>query len=327
MSYMSNRCVLNISFCKYFRAGYSHQSSYAYGDAHKCNKPCDCAACCCDSKKDILCDLLQIVLMIMIIQMVMAAIALSPDIIPPRRKRRRRSLEGFTNSLKVIRDSEKMKETLSIIYRLVLAIVTNLLEDGSKISEIGFDPPWSTYEISYNREPRIFFGSHDNDPPKPDLCKKKCCLKCCKKDKILCIIQVVLLIIIIILLTILIFLLVVLDFVTKKRRRRSVSKQQSLWIYSTDNITGHNFYFDYRKPTWDRSSNDIDDIKNIDEVGQNIRDALSSIVRTRDFSIDLRHMPSKCQTCIKWSVFDLGYEYGPFVVHSAIPKILQPLLL
>ena len=105
-----------------------------------------------------------------------------------------------------------------------------------------------------------------------------------------------------------------------------MSKQQSLWIYSTDNITGHNFYYDYRKPTWDRSSNDIDDIKNIDEVGQNIRDALSSIVRTRDFSIDLRHMPSKCQTCIKWSVFDLGYEYGPFVTHSAIPKMLQPLI-
>ena len=174
-----------------------------------------------------------------------------------------------------------------------------------------------------NREPRIFFGRDDNDPPRPDLCKKKCCLKCCKKDKILCIIQLVLLIITIILLMILNCILLIPGFGRRKRRRRSASKQHSLWI---NNIAGHNFYFNH-KPTCDRGSNDIDDMKIIGETARDVRDALSSIVRTRDVSVDLRHKPSKCQTCFQWSVFDSGYEYGPFVGHSAIPKMLLPLIL
>ena len=71
----------------------------------------------------------------------------------------------------------------------------------------------------------------------------------------------------------------------------------------------------------------MEEMKNIEEVAGSIRDALSNIVRTRDISVALKHEPSKCLTCVEWSVFDLGSEYGPFLVHSAIPKMLQPFIL
>ena len=314
-----------------FRSGYSRTPSYTYGDAHKCRKPCDCSACCCDHRKDILCDLLQIFLMILIIKLSICAIILSPPFIPGRRRRRRRALEGLSNSLQIIPNTEKLKDTPSIVYKAVLGLVTNFLDNDGSISKIGFDTPWSANEVNYNREaydrePRnyIFFGDDDNDPPIPDLCKKKCCLKCCKKDKILCIIQVILLIITIILLVILNILLLIPGF-GRKRRRRSVSGQHSLWIKSLDNVDGYN-YMNYNS-TCGQGTNDTYDIESLDEIAQNIKDALSSVVRSRNLSIDLKHMPNKCLTCIQWSIFDLGHEYGPFVVHSAIPRMLHPLIL
>ena len=323
-------------FGKNFRSGNSHTPSYAYGDAHKCNKPCNCSACCCDKKKDILCDLLQIFLMMIIMDLVISAILQSPPCIGPRmRRRRRRSLEMFQNSFQILPNPDKLKHILLLSYRVVLGHVTNFVRDNSSIGEIASDTPWNTNPVSYEwdayrREPRnwILFGDDDNNLSKPDLCKKKCCIKCCKKDKILCIIQVILLVIIMILLMIVNFLLTILDPCPfrRKRRRRSVSKQQPFWLYSTDNITSHDLYFEHYEPAHDRGTNDMNDARNIDEVVKNIHDALSSIVRTRDVSIDLRHVQSKCHTCIQWSVFDVGYEYGPFVTHSAIPKMLQPLI-
>ena len=265
--------------------------------------------------------------MIMIIQMIMAAIALSPDIIPPRRKRR--SLEGLSSYLEVITTSEQFQRAMSFIHRVFLAFLTMFLENSNSIGEIGNDATSSTHAISYSREPRFLFGfgSNDDNPPKPDPCKIKCCLTCCKKDKFLCIVQVILLIIIIFLLTILIILLVVLDFVTRKRRRRSVSTQKSKWISPAHNATIHYFYEDYYTSGFARGNGDSNYDNSMNEVVQNIRDALSSIVRTRNISIDLRHSPNKCQTCMQWSVFDLDYEYGPFLVRSAIPQMLVPFIL
>ena len=94
---------------------------------------------------------LQIVLMIIIIHMVITAIFLSPPFIPIP-GRRRRSLEGLSSSLKVIPNSDKFKDTLPQIYRVVLGLVTHFMEGDSRISEVGFDTPLSANEISYNRD-------------------------------------------------------------------------------------------------------------------------------------------------------------------------------
>ena len=312
-----------------FRSSYSHSQSYAYGDVHKCKNPCDCSACCCDHRKDIICDLLQIFLMMIIMELVSAAIVIAAPLVPGRR--RKRSLEGLSSYLQINPHSDKFKENVTVVYRVVLGLVTNFMKDDLTISKIGLGTSSSINKINYNmlayaREPRmfIFFGDDENNPPIPDPCKKKCCLKCCKKDKILCIIQVILLIIIIILLIILIIILLIPGF-GRKRRKRSISEKHSLWIQSPGKMRGHNS-FNYNF-TCDRGTNDIYDLETIDEVALNIRDALSNVVRTRNLSVDLKHVPSKCQTCIQWSVFDLGHEYGPFVVSSAIPKMLQPLIL
>ena len=282
-------------FGNHFRSGYSHAQSYGYGDAHKCNKPCDCSACCCDKKKDILCDLLQIFLMCVIIQLLISAFILSPVFIPGRRKRRRRSLDDLSSSLKVIPNSDNFEDVRSIIYRLGLAGVTTFLEDDSRIEAIA---PYSankvTYNIAHNREPRnwLFFGDDQNYPPFPDSCQLKCCLKCCKKDRILCIIQVMLLTTIIGQLMIINTLLVICDFfplillppcfpIGIGRRKRSVSMQKPIASL-----------FGYHEQTFTSSEEDIY------EVARNIINSLSNIARTRDFAIDLRHASRECQTCI-----------------------------
>ena len=284
-------------FGNHFRSGYSHAQSYGYGDAHKCNKPCDCSACCCDKKKDILCDLLQIFLMCVIIQLLISAFILSPVFIPGRRKRRRRSLDDLSSSLKVIPNSDNFEDVRSIIYRLGLAGVTTFLEDDSRIEAIA---PYSankvTYNIAHNREPRnwLFFGNDQSNPPFPDSCKLKCCLKCCKKDRILCIIQVMLLTTIIGQLMIVNTLLVICDFfplfllppcfpIGIGRRKRSVSMHKPM---------GNASFFEYHEQTFTSSEEDIY------EVARNIINSLSNIVRTRDFAIDLRHASRECQTCI-----------------------------
>ena len=325
--------VINLSYLwKFFREGHGHSPSYSYGDAHKCKKRCDCTACCCDSKKDILCQLLQIFLMLFIIQLVITAILVA--LANPFGRRRKRSLEGLSSYLQVIQNSDMFKHGLSVIYKVILVSVNDFLVDDSPVlGEMGFNNTQYTTEISHNedlnREPRIFFGYDENDPPKPDLCKKKCCKKCCKKDKILCIIQVILLIIAIILLMILIVILAIPFIGRRKRRRRSAPQQQCLPIYSLDNYK-ESKSFNFKpttKSTCKEESVDISDIRLIQEVADNIKEALSSIVRTRDFSVALRQEPSKCNSCVQWSVYDLGLEYGPFIVHSTVPKILQPLIL
>ena len=328
--------VTNVSnLFKHCREGHGHPPSYAYGDAHKCKKRCDCTACCCDSKKDILCQLLQIFLMLFIIQLVITAILTAlANPFGRRRKRRRRSLEGLSSYLQVLQNSKELKHGLSVFYRVILVFIDNfLVSDSHILGEIGSNSIQYTNEISQvedsNREPRIFFGYDENDPPKPDLCKKKCCKKCCKKDKILCIIQVILLIIAIILLMILIVILAIPFIGRRKRRRRSAPNQQCLPIYSLDNDTESNSFSFKAKTnsTCKKESDDISDIRFIQEVADSIKEALSSIVRTRDFSVALRQEPSKCKTCVEWSVYDLGLEYGPFLVHSKIPEILKPLIL
>ena len=325
--------------CKYFREGHSHPPSYSYGDAHKCKKRCDCTACCCDSKKDILCEIIQIFLMLFIINLIIIALflALNP-FLGRRRKRRRRSLESLTNSLQVIQTSDKFNDALVTFYRVSLALVTNFLKDDSRvISEIGFNSTWSSNEVdqkseAYVRGPRFFFGYDDNDPPKPDSCKKKCCKKCCKKDKILCIIQLILLIVIIILLFILIIILLIFPLTGRRKRRRrslqSLNKQQCLPIHFSSKENMSDKYF-HSNPNFmcKKVIDDDSEMKTIDEIAHGIRDALSTIVRTRDISVDLKHMPSMCQTCVQWSAFDLGSEYGPFLVNSAIPNMLQPVIL
>ena len=322
-----------LSFVPYFRDGHGHSSSYGYGDAHKCKKRCDCTACCCDSKKDILCQLLQIFLMILIIQLVITAILLAlANPFGRRRKRRRRSLEGLSSYLQVAYSSDKFKNGLSVCYRLFLAFINGFLTDQTQVFDyIGFNDTKHTTRVSQNvvgmREPRFFFGYDENDPPKPDLCKKKCCLKCCKKDKILCIIQVILLIIAIILLMILIILIAIPFIGKRKRKRRSPSQLQCLQTLDSYK-DGRNFQCDPKtNSTCNNKTDDISDLILIQDVAYSIRDALSSIVRTRDFSVTLRQESTKCNTCVQWSVYDMGLEYGPFLVHSTIPKVLQPLVL
>ena len=285
-------------FGKNFRSGYSHAQNYGYGDAHKCNKPCDCSACCCDKKKDILCDLLQIFLMVVIIKLLISAFLLSPVFIPGKRKRRRRSLNDLSSSLKVIPNSDIFEDVTSIIHRLGLAGVTSFLEDYSHIEVIApFSANKFSYNIAHNRQPRnwLFFGDDQNNPPFPDSCKVKCCLKCCKKDRILCIIQVMLLTTIIGQLMIINTLLVICDFfpliilppcfpIGGRRRKRSV--------LSVQKPMGSASFFEYHEQTFTSSEDDIY------EVARNIINSLSSIVRTRDFAIDLRYAPRKCQTCI-----------------------------
>ena len=263
--------------------------------------------------------------MMIIMELVSAAIVIAPPLVPGRR--RKRSLEGLSSFLQINPNTDKFKENLSIVYRVALGFVTSFMKDDMVISKIGLETPWSLNEIDYNmhaydREPRmfIFFGDDENDPPIPDPCKKKCCLKCCKKDKILCIIQVILLIIIIILLIILKLILLIPG--KGRKRRRSISEKHSLWIQSPGNLRGHN-YFNYNS-TYERGTNDVYDLETVDEIARNIRNALSNIVRTRNISVDLRHLPNKCQTCMQWSVFDLDYEYGPFLVKSTIPHMLLP---
>ena len=152
-----------------------------------------------------------------------------------------------------------------------------------------------SYNIAHNRQPRnwLFFGDDQNNPPFP--CKLKCCLKCCKKDRILCIIQVMLLTTIIGQLMIINTLLVICDFfpliilppcfpIGGRRRKRSV--------LSVQKPMGNASFFEYHEQTFTSSEDDIY------EVARNIINSLSSIVRTRDFAIDLRYAPRKCQTCI-----------------------------
>ena len=274
----------------------------------------------------------MIFIIILVITAILTALA---NPLGRRRKRRRRSLEGLSSYVQVLQNSDKFKDGLSVFYRVILVFMNNFLADDSHIlGEIGLNSTQYTSEISQkedgNREPRFFFGYDENDPPKPDLCKKKCCKKCCKKDKILCIIQVILLIIAIILLMILIVILAIPFIGRRKRRRRSAApKQQCLPIYSLGNDTERKrFNFKtYTNSTCEKESDDISDMRVIQEVAESIKEALSSIVRTRDFSVALRQEPSKCKTCVQWSVHDLGLEYGPFLVHSTIPKIFQPLIL
>ena len=275
--------------------------------------------------------------MLFIINLIIIAIflALNP-FLGRRRKRRRRSLKSLTNYLQVIQTSDRLNNAMVTFYRVTLALLTNFLKDDSQvITEIGFNSTWSSNEMdqmvlkseSYVREPRFFFGYDDNDPPKPDYCKKKCCKKCCKKDKILCIIQLILLIIIIILLFILIIILLIFPLTGRKKRRRrslqSLTKQQYLPTY----MDNEHFHSANTSFTCKNNSDNNNDMKTIHEIAHGIRDALSNIVRTRDISVDIRHKPNMCQTCVQWSVFDVGSEYGPFLVHSAIPRMLQPFIL
>ena len=104
-----------------------------------------------------------------------------------------------------------------------------------------------------------------------------------------------------------------------------MSKQPWLPTYSPRNVMGQ--YFHFNSNSWREGGDSMEEMKNIEEVAGSIRDALSYIVRTRDISVALKHKPSKCQTCVEWSMFDLGSEYGPFLVHSAIPKMLQLFIL
>ena len=278
--------------------------------------------------------------MLFIINLIIIAIflALNP-FLGRRRKRRKRSLEGMTNYFQVIQSSNKFNDVLETFYRSTSALLANFLVDDSYvISEISSNSTWKSNELvqggeTFVRSPRFFFGYDDNDPPKPDLCKKKCCVKCCKKDKILCIIQLILLIIIILLLFILIIILLIFPLIGKKKRRRrsvhSTSTQHCLPVYSSSKE--YSVYKSYSTNNTDSIckiiSDDKSDMKTIQEAAHQVRDALSSIVRTRGISVDVQYQPSMCQTCITWSVFDLGLEYGPFTVQSAIPKMLQPLIL
>ena len=109
----------------------------------------------------------------------------------------------------------------------------------------------------------------------------------------------------------------------------STSTEQCLPVNSSSKENGDYKYYSSNNtnPMYKFISYDESDMKTIQEAAHHIRDALSSIVRTRCISVDVQYQPSMCQTCITWSVFDLGLEYGPFTVQSTIPKMLQPLIL
>ena len=122
--------------------------------------------------------------------------------------------------------------------------------------------------------------------------------------------------------------LIAIPFIGKrKRKRRSPSQLQCLQTLDSYK-DGRNFQCDPKtNSTCNNKTDDISDLILIQDVAYSIRDALSSIVRTRDFSVTLRQESTKCNTCVQWSVYDMGLEYGPFLVHSTIPKVLQPLVL